>query len=231
MTPIVHTGEELAEETAFLTLTEYKTLRKITTVDATRDAQLELAIKIAENVVEEYTGRDFRTEPTTLTKKYLYDGCGTVDIDDCATITSVKLDGHTLTPDLEVVAGPQRGPTFYWLDLAFRGPQSAYSAGQMAFTSNGDRIFPGRNRFSYVEVTAIFGWPRAKIPGSIKQAAIWLVDDFAVTKPSSSGAATQITSESIADLSFAYQVEAASVVADISPRIRALLDQFTRVEL
>jgi hypothetical protein len=230
MTPIVHTGEELAEETAFLSLEEYKTLRKITTTDSVRDAQLELAIEIAEDVVEDYTKRDFRTEPTPMTKKYRYDGAGVIDIDDCSEITEIVLGHRPLAPDLDVIAGPSRGPIFYWLEFAGLGPMSSLSAREMGFTSNLDTLHP-RRILLFVEVTANFGWPRNKIPGSIKQAAIWLVDDFATTKPSASGAATQISAESIANLSYAYQVEAAQISADISPRIRALLDNFAKVEI
>jgi len=230
MTPITHVGEELPEETPFLTLEEYKTLRKITSTDTARDEQLELAIEIAEDVVEQYTGRDFRTEPTTMTKKYIYDGAGVLDIDDCASITNVTLDGRALTPDLDVLAGPNRGPTFYWLEFAGLGPMTSISSGEMGFTSNLDTLRP-MGRFLFVEVTASFGWPRNKIPGSIKQAAIWLVDDFAVTRPSSSGTASQVSSESIADLAYSYQLESAQVVADISPRVRSLLDQYTKVEI
>lgn len=237
MTPVTHNPiEDLTPEVGtLLSLSEYKTLRKITSTDKGRDEQLEAALGIADDVIEQYTQRDFTSEPTTVTKRYRYEGTGVLDIHDCTNISKVKLYNRELTPDLDVIAGPSRGPIFEWLEFAWHGLLPAYSSGVMGFTSNRDTLHEfgiGGNLFYFVDVTAEFGWPRNKIPRSVKQAAAWFVDDYAVERPEAPGGSGRVSGESIADLSYSYAIEQASNVApEVAPRIRALLDRFIRVEI
>lgn len=236
MSPITHTPEEELTEatTTLMSLAEYKTLRKITSTDAARDAQITLSLEIADDVISQYTKRDFVNEPTTTTRRYLYEGSGVLDIDDCTNITAVVLLNRGLAIDQDVHAGPDHGPVSYWLDFAWHGLLPAYSDGVMGFTSNRDKMGEygfGARRMIFVEVTATFGWPRSEIPASLKQAEAWLVDDFAVSKPDAAGGEGRVSSEAIADLAYSYQVEQAQAQAEIAPRIRALLDPFTRPEL
>lgn len=218
-----------------LTLNEYKRLRKITGADEQSDEQLELALEIAGDIIVEYTRRQFTLEPTVETRKYRYEGQGVLDIEDCRNVTSVVLYNRTLTADFDYHTGPEHGDTTFWIDFAWHGLWPSYSAGQMGFTSNLDRLFawgPEGAPFIFVEVTAEFGWPRERIPASIKQAAAWLVDEIAVKRPQpQSGGVGPVSAESIADLSYSYQIEAAAVTAEIPPRIRAMLDPYSRPEL
>lgn len=218
-----------------LTLADYKKLRKITSVDAARDEQFTIALEIANDIIVDYTNRQFNAEPTVRTRKYRYDTSGILDIDDCNAITSVVLSNRSLVLGKDYWVGPENGPTSYWLEFSWRGQWPAYSQGQMGFTRNEDKlgaIGSEADPFIFVEVTATFGWPRESIPGTIKQAAAWLVDEIAVKRPEpGAGAGGQVSAESIADLSYSYQIEAQAVTAELPPRIRALLDMNTRPQL
>lgn len=242
MTSITHDpAEQLTPRSGtLLSLSDYKALRQIPSgADSTLDPQLNLALSMADNVIEEYTGRDFTSAPATLTKKYRYDGSGILDIDDCSTIQNVAVQGYTVNPALDVIAGPIRGPMFYWIEFAFDGPSpNTGSRGQMGFTRNLDNYGSvGRSNayFIFVEVTATFGWAEADLPGSVKQAAAWLVDDFATEAAHGAGQEGRVTSEQIADLGYSYSIEppqpGTSGATAISSRVRALLDPLSKPEI
>lgn len=234
--PITHepTEAETPRAGTLLSMADYKALRQIDDVDAKRDAQLQIALEMADNAIEEETGRDFRSEPTTLTKKYRYDGSGVLDIDDCSQIININVEGWQMDPDLDVIAGPTRGPMFWWLEFAFDGPSpNAESAGVMGFMSNRDRRHRN-NYFIFVEVTAIYGWADADIPMSVKQASAMLVDAYATTAAEGAGNEGRITSENIADLGYGYSIEPAepgATGAALPRSVRALLEPFRKVEI
>jgi hypothetical protein len=226
-----HGGELTPRTGTLLSLDEYKTLRQITDTNEVRDAQLELALDIADNAIEEETGRDFLSAPTTLTRKYRYNGSGVLDIDDASSITAVSLDGWDLDTDLDVIAGPKRGPMFWWLEFAFDGPLPNESRGVMGFTRNLDTR--GANRyFTFVEVTGTFGWADADIPKSVKQAAAWLVDEYATEAGEGAGNEGRVTAEHIADLGYSYDIEPESASeGEMSARVRSMLAPFTKTEI
>lgn len=242
MTPVIH---EPAEEPTprsgtLLSVADYKKLRQIDAApNAALDAQLELALEMADSAIEEETGRDFLSEPTTLTKKYRYNGSGVLDIDDASQITAITIEGWTLDPELDVIAGPSRGPMFWWLEFAFNGPlPNPESAGVMGFTSNRDRGFMGRANayFTFIEITGTFGWADADIPASVKQAAAMLVDSYAREASDAAGNESRVTSESIADLGYGYNIEPpeesdSGGAAALPSGVRALLEPFRKVEI
>lgn len=207
-----------------LTVEEYKTARKIRGSD--RDDQIRLGIEGAQDAVLRYTDRDFTTTPASATRRYTYDGSGIVEIDDCAVVTSVKLGSRTLTADRDYITGPVNGDVIYWLDFGWGGGVQPGSPA-MGFTSNQD-VLGIRQRFNFVEVTASFGWPAASIPPSVRQAAIWLVDEFVSDEQGTEG----LQAQSISDFSQVYTGEdPRNEPAILPPRVRQLLDPFRRVVL
>lgn len=207
-----------------LTVAEYKTARKIT--DAGRDAQLRLAVEGAQDTVLRYTDRDFTTTPANAVRRYTYDGSGIVELDDCAVVTLVKLGDRTLTADSDYITGPVNGDVIYWLDFGW-GAGVQLGSPAMGFTSNQD-VLGVRQRFNFVEVTASFGWPAASIPPSVRQATIWLVDEFTADDADTEG----LQAHSIADYSQVFSgEETRNEPAILPPRVRQLLDPFRRVVL
>lgn len=209
---------------AILSLSEYKARRELTEASVERDEALTAALDAAEDTVLQYTGRDFTTAQAIETKTYVYDGSGILETDDFVEATAVSIEGTTLS-DLNFVAGPREGQTFYWIDFtAVPRPSPA-----MGFTRNLDVLFErdaGRNTRQYtrVSVTAKFGWPGGA-PGSVKQAVAWLVDEFA--KPE--GNQGDVQAEAIANLSYVYQ--RISEERTLPPRVATLLDPYRRIAL
>lgn len=217
---------------AILTLTEYKARRQLTDTDAPRDAAIEFAIESAEDDILTYTGRNFTTAPTAETKTYAYDGTGILEVDDFETLISVSTSEFTLDAS-QFSTGPREGPTFYWLDFTASKGFPSYSAGQMGFTRNMDVYFQRHFepygdcglRFLSVNITATFGWPGGA-PAGVRQAATWLAGEFVRT----TGDVGNLQSESIAEVSFAYQREK-TITPDLPPHIQQLLDPYRRVAL
>jgi hypothetical protein len=224
---------------SILSETEYQLLRKDTT--ATKE-QLELILPWVDDIICRYCNRNFTDAPVTETRKYLYEGSGIQDIDDCSNITSVVLNDETsLEIDQQYQPMPMRGPIFEYLDL---GPHLPFwflsGSPEMGFISNRDVLFYEslnwgsslpralQRRFNFLEVTATFGWPPNLLPPSLKQAAVWLVDEALTTDAESKG----LTGESIGGVSYQYLNDAATIgPAVLSPRVRTILDVYRRPEL
>lgn len=201
--------------TPLLTATDYKDIKRIDGTE--QDDAIAMALDAASDVVTRYTERSFGDTPAAGTRTYWYDGSGTLEIADCALITAVTVNGVTLTPNIDYIAQPTNEPVFTWLDL--EGVAAGSPA--MGFMNNLDTI-AARSPGGRVQVTvaASFGW--ATVPGSVKQAVIWLADEF--LEDSSMG----LQAESIADLSKVYAAGLTSSSDVLPPRITQLLDPFRR---
>lgn len=207
-----------------ITLEEYKTRREMNEASGPRDEAIEAAIASAEDTILRYTGRDFSTAQVIEARTYNYDGSGILETDDFVEVTGVSVAGSPLTSQ-NFIPGPREGETFYYIDFSGVPRQSP----AMGFTRNLDTIFereggrPGR-QIVEVHVTAKFGWPGGA-PASIKQAVVWLVDEFRKKE----GNQGDIQAEGIADLNFVYQ--RMNEESALPARITALLDPYRRISL
>lgn len=219
-----HSPSPMGGTSAILTLSEYKKRREMNEANPPRDEALEAAISSAEDAIIRYTGRDFKAAQAIETRTYMYDGSGILETDDFVDVSGVISEGTSLAA-INYVPGPREGETFYWLDFAGVPRQSP----AMGFTRNLDTIFErevrlGKRQYVNVQVTAKFGWPGGA-PGSVVQAAVWLVDEFRKKE----GTQGDIQAEGIADLNFVYQ--RISEESTLPARITALLAPYRRVAL
>ena len=149
-----------------------------------QDAKLAQAAREASAAVRAYTERNFASPSLPATKAYAYDGSGWLDIDDASAITSVMLDGTTLTAGYDYTLGPDRPLTpdsplvYQWIEVRPGMGQSP----EMGFERNLDTlaVYGIRQRYSTVEVTGTFGWPT--IPEDVRRATKWVAIEF-VTLP------------------------------------------------
>ena len=154
--------------TDLISLAQYKAAQGITA--STDDVKIELAINRASAAILEWTDRDFKPGPPVpdnpVTKSYIYKGDGFISIDDAREITSVTIDGTSLTVD-DWYPEPHSGPPYEWIELAYARGASP----EMGFLRNLDR-YPVRTRL-IAQVTGKFGF--ATVPLSVEQAAIFTV--------------------------------------------------------
>lgn len=177
-----------------VTLAEVKLAEHITS--SQYDTSLQQLISQVSGAVRSFTDRDFGAEPEVTTRTFEYRGGGVLDIDDCSTIVSVRMDGRTLARDQDY--RPQRerrgGPYFY-LDM-YAAPDYTTSP-EMGFTRNEDTVFAnGRpwRRPALVAVEGEFGW--TTVPPDVKLAAIEMIRVVADLPED------DIQSESIAEYSY-----------------------------
>lgn len=177
-----------------VTLAEVKTAEHITS--SQYDAAIEQLIPQVSNAVRSFTDRDFGAAPDVSERTYEYRGGGVLDIDDCSTIVSVRMDGRTLARDRDY--RPQRerrgGPYFY-LDM-YTSPADSTSP-EMGFTRNEDTVYASvrpRPLPSLVTVEGEFGW--TTVPEDVKLAAIEMIRVVADLPEDS------LQSESIAEYSY-----------------------------
>lgn len=203
-----------AEGGTLLTVAEYKAA---TGQSGTQDdARIEFAVEAATEAIINYTGRGFLSAEIGQ-RTFIYDGGGFLEIDDCHEISSVRLEGLTLTADLDYFVQPFNGPVYTWLDMGAFSQQSP----ALGFTRNLDQPW-GRSRLmrqvQKVDVTATWGWPY--IPKDVKQAAVWVAAAFMDSpKP--------FISESIAN----YAVTRQALATSIPDRAQKILDLYMRVQL
>jgi hypothetical protein len=183
-----------------ITLSELKAALGIDPTNTTNDTQYSTMIPWVTRVVTNYTERDFGAPTITEERPFEYDGSGFLDIDDASTVTAVKLtvpygDDLVLDSVTEWRAMPPRrdDAEVYWYILMPGVVGEFGFTGEMGFTRNLDRLVAeGRWRSlpQTAKVTATWGWPT--VPGDVKLAAAWIIEDWA-SKPSSEG----LTAEAI----------------------------------
>jgi hypothetical protein len=206
---------------AILDTTGYKTLRGITTSE--RDAQITAALPIVEDAIARAIERDILEDPVTEERKFRYEG-PIVNIDDCSSIASVKIDNRELTDFEDFVAEPQdHSQPFYWLDL---GPYTGRPASPlMGFMRNEDVLGTGRP-FRYVTITADWGW--ASKPQALKLAVALLVDEFATERAEHSGK----SAEAVADTSVVWEApESSNAPPSMPPAVENLIFPFRKIVL
>lgn len=187
---------------ALITRDEYREAVGTDPTDTRNDAQVERLIPWATLAIQRYAERDFGAPAVTETRSYAYDGSGYLDIDDASEVTSLELvvpGGTNLTLD-EWYAAPARradAPVFNYIVI----PRGALGSNPyMGFERNLDRLYEeGRlpTTYSTVNVTGTFGWP--DVPGDVKLAAIWTIQDW-MSRPAGEG----LTAEAIEGYSRAW---------------------------
>lgn len=131
------------------------------------DAKVELLVPAVQLAISNLSQRDFGKETVTEERSFLYQGGPIVDIDDCADITEVKINGRVIPEDYWE-AMPQSSAAKWWLELS--GIRQA--SPEMGFLSNWDTL--GTPPEERVFVTATWGWP--EIPADVKMAALWTIN-------------------------------------------------------
>lgn len=167
-----------------MTLNELKDALGVDRTDTTDDVTLQSALTKASAAIVRYTERDFASPQVTETRKYQYDQCGFLDIDDATDITQVSIT-YPNTPDLVLttdqwLAQPPlsaNNPVYDRLMVAFASPGVSP---EMGFTYNLDVLYRERRwpglQPTTVNVTATFGWP--EVPEDVKQAVVWTASAF-----------------------------------------------------
>lgn len=184
--------------------------------DSGRDLRLEQAIKNASAAIRTYTDRDFGTTLTTEVRTFLYDGSGTLEIDDCAagSITAVTVSGSSLSSSQYLAQPDRRSPVNYW--IIFGGPLYGISPA-MGFTYGLDTY--DYTRPVTVTVNATWGWP--VVPDDVQQAAIY-----------TAAAMAESPKPYMAQQFENYSVQMPLPLADAIPeRAKSLLDPYQRLRL
>lgn len=198
-----------------ITLNTFKDALSIPYSDTARDLRFEQAIKNASSAIRTYTDRDFGTTLVTEERTFLYDGSGTLEIDDCTvgSITAVKLENVTLSSTAYLAQPDRRSSVHYWILLA---PGRGISP-EMGFTYGLDTY--GGSRPSTVKVTATWGWPA--VPDDVQQAAIY-----------TAAAMAESPKPYISQQFESYSVQLPAPLVDAIPaRAKSLLDPYQRVRL
>lgn len=167
-----------------LSLSELKTALNIDSTDTRKDALYTQMLPWVTDVIRSFTGRDFGVAAATETRNFEYDGSGFLDIDDASAITAVSLvvpglGDYVLTTDQWYAAPSPRddAPVFYYIVLQ---SSSAHPRVDDFLRNIGETPPASRT----VKVTGTWGWPT--VPGDVKLAAIWTVQDWS-SKPSGEG--------------------------------------------
>lgn len=220
-----------------LTLSELKAARGESGTE--NDTQYNWFITVVSSAFRNYSGRDFGAAVLTEERPFQYDGSGYLDIDDAASISSVKLvipnsEDVELDPDYEWYAQPPRrddSPVYYYLVLPSMAGRAPFSP-EMGFTRNLDVYYRERGMPrlpTTVKVTAQWGWP--VVPADVKQAAIWTVNEWLATADDSEN----LTSEAISGYSRSWQrgqseTKQAEAMA-IPARARDILANYAKLEV
>jgi hypothetical protein len=173
-----------------LTLAEFRTAMGTDPTDTRHDAQWTQWLGFVSAAIRSFTERDFGSPNVTEQRTFDYDGSGFLDIDDASVITAVTLAylysaEITLSSD-EWIARPNRrddSPVFYYIAMpAYVG--GTFGSPEMGFERNLDvyaRERAGLVMPSMVKVDGTWGWPT--IPGDVKMAAIWTMQEW-ISRPS-----------------------------------------------
>jgi len=212
---VVVTGRRLVEVPDLITLQSLKDAIGIPAVDTGRDVRLTQAIKNASSAIRTYTDRDFATALVTETRNFLYDGSGTLEIDDCAasSITAVTVAGTSISSSQYIAQPDRRSPVHYW--LLINGVNGVSPA--MGFTYGLDTY--DFNQPVTVTVTASWGWP--VVPDDVQQAAIY-----------TAAAMAESPKPYISQQFESYSVQMPAPMVDAIPsRAKSLLDPYQRLRL
>lgn len=204
-----------------LTVNEYKTAVSIPLSETGQDAKIAQAVTWASTATRNYTGRDFATaeDLAATTRRYRYDGSGFLQVDDLVTgsVEGIAVDGLDLPADTYLVEPSDPNfPVQFWIEL----PPGYGISPEMGFMRNLDRLSEfRRQRFSFVDVTARFGW--AEVPGDVKQAMVWITASF-LDNP------RPVVSKSVADVSYTYPNPNNDLIPD---RAKLALDYYAGARL
>lgn len=218
-----------------LTLDEYKTAAGINVTDTRNDAKLTQWIPWVSQAIRAFTERDFGAISVTETRLFEYDGSGYLDIDDAADIQAVAF---TYPGGQEITLGvddwspmPTRrddAPIYQYILMPGYVGETAGSP-EMGFGRNLDVYFRERRNWaipSKVSVTATWGWP--DIPGDVKMAAVWTLQEWS-SRPSGEA----LTAEAIEGWSRSWGARGGAAAASLAipSRARDILVNYARVNL
>lgn len=215
---------------ALIDLSTYKSLLGVDTTDTRDDAQITALLDAASKAVETYAGRDFdQTNGVATERIFQYDGSGFLDIDDCTSVTSVKVytpnvaDYTMDATEWTAMPGTSLSPVFYYL-LLHGGPYIFSISPEMGFERNLDQYPPSRFKSSTIGVTATWGWPA--IPSDVKLATALTIQHFVGTR----GATEGLTAEAIEGWSRSWGRTGAAITGLAIPnKARDLLAAYQRV--
>jgi hypothetical protein len=215
-----------------VTLDEVKSALGVDPTDTRKDDQYTLSIAWASDAIRGYTERDLGRAVVTEQREFEYDGSGYLDIDDAQTITAVSLAtygfaDYNFALDQWVAMPSKRddAPVYHYLIL----PGGYYPGSpEMGFERNLDRIAAeGRlpQRPQTVKVTGTWGWPN--VPGDVKLAAIWTIQDW-VSRPGGD----QLTAEAIEGYSRSWGGRSGETIPLAIPnRARDLLVRYVKPQV
>lgn len=153
-----------------LTVAEYKVAENLT--DDRYDEAIAQIIPQVSAAIRSFTDRDFGALPVVEERTYQYRGGGVLDIDDCSTITAVRMDGRGLIRGRDYwPQGERSGGPYFYLDMYVE--PGRLGSPEMGFTRNEDTIYAGpryRPSTATVTVEGEFGW--VDVPLDVKLAAI-----------------------------------------------------------
>lgn len=213
-----------------ITLAQLKHILGVDLSNTDHDAHYEGVIAAATEAINNFTGRDFTNDPVTdETRTYRYDGRGILDIDDCASITSVTIGGMALSESAFVgVRVTPRQPITY-LELPIYATDFS---GEMGFRRNLD-TWVRRNRVNFTYQVDIHGdWGFTPVPADVAQAAIWTAEAMADAPEDSEGGNVQ--SKSIAEYSVTWantDRNRSEPTNGIPTRAQRLLEPYIRMGL
>jgi hypothetical protein len=207
-----------------LTLAEFRVAQGTDPTDTRNDAQWTQWLSFVSAAIRSLTERDFGAPIVTEQRTFEYDGSGYLDIDDASAITAVTLS-YPYSADIilsadEWTAKPTRrddAPVFWYIAMPGYVGATAGSP-EMGFERNLDvyaRERAGLVTPSLVKVDATWGWP--VIPGDVKMAAIWTMQEW-ISRPSGEG----LTSEAIEGWSRSWAGRGGTSAAALAVPARAL---------
>lgn len=217
-----------------VTLSEVKAVLGKDPMDTRDDAKLTALIPYVSDAVRTFTERDFGAPTITEARTYEYDGSGFLDIDDASAITEVRMlvpngTDVVLTPETWTAAPARRddAPMYSYIRMPILGSWGISPA--MGFTYNLDVYAAERGGLwtSNVQVTGTWGW--ATVPGDIKLAAIWTLQEW-----SSKAASEGLTAEAIEGYSRSWGGRNAGGTAQalaIPNRARDILAAYSKVDV
>lgn len=203
-----------------ISLSDYKTFAGISGTE--QDGQIEFLLPLVDDAISEEIERDFGVTPVTETRTFLWNGRGSVEIDDATAITQVAIATAVLVQNRDWVAGPDRGPSYFWIELPVYASGVPYDTA-MGFTRNEDLYGYGLGRYYplSVDVTATFGV--ADAPGGVKLAALYtLTDLMQASQPAN------LTSEQIDSYGRSWAAESIPTAVAIPARALDILDHYKR---
>ena len=168
-------------------------------IDSSLDGYIDTLIASGQGFIEQYTGREFSVNDVDETRYFDGNNLTTLSIDDLRTVTSVVVDGVSLTNNTDYFLLPYRSRDGVKTQIQLAQPSTRLNSNSR-ISSSSPYIFEKAQR--NVVITGKFGYS-VTAPDPIKMACLGIVGAY-LKQNISDKDLKEVSSESLGDYSVSY---------------------------